>query len=114
MGRIKNEQITKLKITKLQNDSMFACIYIPNFSVAAALRAEPELQAQPLAIFEGKPPLEKIIAVNENPPNSASRRVSRNPKPNSAPNSRCALDPRYRNPPPTPPCSIVLNRSRPA
>ena len=44
---------------------MFACIYIPNFSVAAALRGEPQLQAHALAIFEGKPPLEKIIAVNE-------------------------------------------------
>lgn len=43
----------------------FACIYVPNFSVAAALRAEPELQARALAIFEGKPPLEQIIAVNE-------------------------------------------------
>ena len=43
----------------------FACIYIPNFSVAAALRAEPELQTRPIAIFEGKPPLEKIIAVNQ-------------------------------------------------
>lgn len=43
----------------------FACIYIPNFPVAAALRAEPDLQAYPIAIFEGKPPLEKIIAVNE-------------------------------------------------
>jgi protein ImuB len=45
---------------------MFACIYIPNFAVAAALRAEPELQDRPLAIFDGKPPLEKLIAVNEN------------------------------------------------
>jgi protein ImuB len=44
---------------------MFACIYIPNFSVAAAFRAEPDLQAHLLAIFEGKPPLEKIIAINE-------------------------------------------------
>src|SRR6201998_3676170 len=43
----------------------FACIYVPNFSVAAALRAEPELATRPLAIIEGKPPLEKIIAVNE-------------------------------------------------
>src|SRR3984885_94486 len=43
----------------------FACIYVPNFPVAALLRAEPELEAQPVAIFEGKPPLEKIIAVNE-------------------------------------------------
>ena len=43
----------------------FACIYVPNFSIAAALRAEPDLHAHPVAIFEGKPPLEKIIAVNE-------------------------------------------------
>src|ERR1700739_4399085 len=42
----------------------FACIYVPNFPIAA-LRAEPELQARALAIFEGKPPLEKIIAFNE-------------------------------------------------
>jgi len=44
---------------------MFACIYVPNFPIAAALRAEPELQAHAIAIFEGKPPLEQIIAVNE-------------------------------------------------
>src|SRR5260370_13051730 len=44
----------------------FACIYVPNFPVAAALRAEPELKAHALVILEGKPPLEKIIAVNEN------------------------------------------------
>ncbi len=44
----------------------FACIYVPNFSVAAALRAEPELKTRAVAILEGKPPLEKIIAVNEN------------------------------------------------
>src|SRR5271169_2011026 len=42
----------------------FACIYVPNFPVAAALRAEPELQARAVAILEGTPPLEKIIAVN--------------------------------------------------
>jgi protein ImuB len=44
----------------------FACIYVPNFPVAAALRTEPALKPQAVAIFEGKPPLEKIIAVNEN------------------------------------------------
>jgi protein ImuB len=43
----------------------FACIYVPNFPVAAALRTEPELQARAVAILEGKPPLEKTIAVNE-------------------------------------------------
>jgi protein ImuB len=44
---------------------MFACIYVPNFPIAAALRAEPELLAHAIAIFEGKPPLEQILAVNE-------------------------------------------------
>jgi len=44
---------------------MFTCIYVPNFSIAAALRAEPELQTHALAVFEGKPPLEQIVAVNE-------------------------------------------------
>jgi len=44
----------------------FACIYVPNFPVAAALRAEPELKTRAVAILEGKPPLEKIIAMNEN------------------------------------------------
>ena len=38
---------------------------MPNFPVAAVFRAEPELRAQAVAIFEGKPPLEKIFAVNE-------------------------------------------------
>jgi len=43
----------------------FACIYVPNFPVAAVLRAEPELKARAVAILEGKLPLEKILAVNE-------------------------------------------------
>jgi protein ImuB len=43
----------------------FACIFVPNFPVAAVFRAEPELRARPVAIFEGKPPLEKVFAVNE-------------------------------------------------
>ena len=43
----------------------FACIYVPNFPVAAALRGEPELQARAVAILEGKPPLETILAVNK-------------------------------------------------
>jgi protein ImuB len=44
---------------------MFACIFVPNFPVAAVLRAEPELRSHAVAIFEGKPPLEKVFAVNE-------------------------------------------------
>jgi len=45
---------------------MFACIFVPNFPVAAVFRAEPELRARAVAIFEGRPPLEKVFAVNEN------------------------------------------------
>jgi protein ImuB len=43
----------------------FACIYVPNFPVAAVLRAEPELRTRAVAVLEGKPPLEKVLAVNE-------------------------------------------------
>src|SRR5271156_1757254 len=44
---------------------MFACIFVPNFPVAAICRAARELRAQAVAIFEGQPPLEKVFAVNE-------------------------------------------------
>src|ERR1700690_418084 len=44
---------------------MFACIFVSNFPVAAVFRAEPELRARAVAIFEGKPPPEKVYAVNE-------------------------------------------------
>src|SRR5207302_8755962 len=43
----------------------FACIYVPNFPVAAVLRAEPELRARAVAVLHGKPPLEKVLAVNK-------------------------------------------------
>jgi len=44
----------------------FACIFVPDFPVEARLRAEPELRSQPLAVLEGKAPLQKVFAVNEN------------------------------------------------
>jgi protein ImuB len=44
----------------------FACIFVPDFPVEALLRAEPELRSQSLAVLEGKPPLQKVFAVNEN------------------------------------------------
>ena len=43
----------------------FGCIFVPDFPVAAILRAEPELRPQAVAVLEGKPPLQKIISVNE-------------------------------------------------
>ncbi len=42
----------------------FACIYRAELPRGRGFRAEPELRAQTVAIFEGKPPLEKIFAVN--------------------------------------------------
>src|SRR5580658_8427742 len=44
----------------------FACIFVPDFPVGALLRAEPELRSQSLAVLEGKAPLQKVFAVNEN------------------------------------------------
>jgi protein ImuB len=43
----------------------FACIFVPNFSVEALLRAEPELRLLAMAVLEGKAPLQKVLAVNE-------------------------------------------------
>ena len=43
----------------------FACIFVPDFHVEAILRAEPELRSQAVAVLEGKPPLQTILAVNE-------------------------------------------------
>jgi protein ImuB len=43
----------------------FACIFVPDFPVAATVRAEPDLRTQAVAVVEGKPPLEKILAANE-------------------------------------------------
>ncbi len=44
---------------------MFACIFIPDFSVQAIIRFEPELRAHPIAVLTGRPPLERVIALNE-------------------------------------------------
>jgi protein ImuB len=43
----------------------FACIFVPDFPVEAILRAEPQLRGQALAVLEGRPPLEKVLGVNE-------------------------------------------------
>ena len=43
---------------------MYACIHIPNFLVQAILRAEPALRAEAVAITDGKPPLCRVVALN--------------------------------------------------
>jgi protein ImuB len=44
---------------------MFAGIFIPDFSVQAITRLEPELRAHSIAVLTGRPPLEKVVALNE-------------------------------------------------
>ncbi|HEY6304517.1 MAG TPA: DNA polymerase Y family protein [Terriglobales bacterium] len=44
---------------------MFACIFIPDFSVQALIRFEPDVRARPIVVLAGRPPLEKVMALNE-------------------------------------------------
>jgi protein ImuB len=44
---------------------MFACIFVPDFPVAAIVRSEPGLRGQPVAVLDGTPPLLRVIAINE-------------------------------------------------
>jgi protein ImuB len=44
---------------------MFACVFIPDFSVQAIVRFEPELRGRSVAVLGGRPPLEKVVALNE-------------------------------------------------
>jgi protein ImuB len=44
---------------------MFACIFIPDFPAQTIMRFEPELRARSVAVLTGRPPLEKVIALNE-------------------------------------------------
>jgi protein ImuB len=44
---------------------MFACIFIPDFPVEAVIRFEPELRSRAVAVLAGRPPLERVVALNE-------------------------------------------------
>jgi protein ImuB len=44
----------------------FACIFVPDFPVEAILRSEPELRSRSVAVLDGKAPLKKVFAQNEN------------------------------------------------
>ncbi len=47
---------------------MFAAVFIPDFSTQAILRLEPGLRADAVAVavLSGRPPLEKVMSLNEN------------------------------------------------
>ncbi len=44
---------------------MFACIYISDFPVEAIVRTEPLLRERAVAVLEGKPPVVRVVALNE-------------------------------------------------
>ncbi len=43
----------------------FASIYVPDFSIQAVVRAEPALRQRAIALVDGCPPLERVVAINE-------------------------------------------------
>ena len=43
---------------------MFACLHAPDFPVQAAVRLDATLRQQPVAILDGSPPLQKVIALS--------------------------------------------------
>jgi len=44
---------------------MFACIFIPDFPAQAIICFELELRVCPVAVLTGRPPLEKVMTLNE-------------------------------------------------
>jgi protein ImuB len=54
-----------LSSTKFRGRTLaFACLFVPDFPVQAAVRLEPDLRGRPVAIIAGAAPLTKVFAVN--------------------------------------------------
>lgn len=47
------------------SDSLFACIYIPEFAAQTALRLRPELRAKPFVVLQGESPQETVCSRNK-------------------------------------------------
>ena len=43
----------------------FASIHVPEFSIQAVVRAEPAIRERAIALVEGSPPQERVVALNE-------------------------------------------------
>jgi protein ImuB len=62
--RIRSSEL-RTELTTDNSINMFACIFIPDFPAQALIRVEPELRARPIVVLTGRPPLEKVVALNE-------------------------------------------------
>src|SRR4051812_40251039 len=46
-------------------DSLFACIYVPEFAAQTAQRLRPELRGKPFVVLQGEPPQETVCSINK-------------------------------------------------
>lgn len=42
----------------------FACIFVPDFSVQAVVRLDPDLRGKPVVVYQGAPPLTRVFGTN--------------------------------------------------
>ena len=47
------------------SDSLFACIYVPEFAAQTAQRLRPELRDKPFVVLQGEPPQETVCSRNK-------------------------------------------------
>jgi protein ImuB len=49
---------------RMNPNTLYACVHAAEFPAQAALRLRPDLQAEPVAVIEGRPPQEFVCAMN--------------------------------------------------
>jgi protein ImuB len=48
----------------LMSEELYLCVHVPEFPAQALVRLQTELQPEPIAVLEGRPPLEAICSLN--------------------------------------------------
>jgi protein ImuB len=47
------------------SETLFACIYVPEFAAQTAQRLRPELRGKPFVVLQGEPPQETVCSINK-------------------------------------------------
>ena len=47
------------------SETLFACIYAPEFAAQTAQRLRPELRGKPFVVLQGEPPQETVCSINK-------------------------------------------------